>query len=283
MLLLLFGVLDTAQANPLTGDSLHYLSAKDTVFLQFNAWEEKVFLHRLERKQTLYSLAQFYGLKLEELYRYNPGLLDNPAPDVGTEVQVPIPNRSILRYPGPNFKRAEHAPVFYVVRKGDTLYRISKGYFQMPIDTLMARNQLIGVNLKEGQLLHVGWMSTSGVERGDAKGGVGGSAGALSLEQAYRSQIEAGKKEVKHQGAAFWDKETHQSARPEYIALHRAAALNSVIAITNPMTSRTIYARVIGSIPDHYGSHIQVVLPASTASFLGALDDTFFVQLRYCH
>jgi LysM repeat protein len=283
MMCWVFAWYQPALASPFTGDSLQYLRAKDTVFLRFNAWEEKVFPHKLESKQTLYSLARFYGLKLDELYRYNPALRDNEAPEVGTEVEVPIPNRAILRFMTEGFKQAEYAPVFYVVRKGDTLYRISKEYFKMPMDTLIARNQLAGVDLREGQLLQVGWFSLKGVEPPDSKGAEAAPApGAQAMEQQYRQQLEQGKTEVKHQGAAFWDKQTRSSTRNEFYVLHREAAIGSVLAITNPMTRRTVYAKVVGRIPDHYGSHILVVISPGIAEMLGALDATFFSQIRYC-
>jgi hypothetical protein len=62
-----------------TGDSLYYLLPTDTVILSIEQYGEKIFTHRLEKKQTLYSLAHFYGLSVEELYYYNPGLKETSA------------------------------------------------------------------------------------------------------------------------------------------------------------------------------------------------------------
>jgi LysM repeat protein len=150
--------------NPLlaTGDSLSYLSLKDTIFLTSGNFSEKVFEHKIERKQTLYSLARFYGLSVEELYYFNPGLKEARI-SPGFPIKVPIPNRAIIRYKDENFDPQQHIPVYYVVRKGETMYRIAKVYFRMPIHDLIERNNLTSTGLKTGQILHVGWMNLEGI------------------------------------------------------------------------------------------------------------------------
>ena len=145
-----------------TGDSLRYLTAKDTIFLSIGSFSEKYFEHTIEPKQTLYSLAKFYGLSVEELYYFNNGLKENHI-QIGMPIRVPIPNAAIKRYMESGFSPQDNAPVFYVVKRGDTMFRISKEYFRMPIELLMARNNLDGHSLKEGQQLHVGWISIHGV------------------------------------------------------------------------------------------------------------------------
>jgi hypothetical protein len=57
-----------------TGDSLNYLNFKDTIFITIGNYQEKIFEHHIAPKQTLYSLAKFYGLSLTEVYYYNPEL-----------------------------------------------------------------------------------------------------------------------------------------------------------------------------------------------------------------
>jgi hypothetical protein len=53
------------------GDSLTYLTPQDSVFLSVNESNQKIILHQLEKKQTLYSLAKFYGLEFNEVMYYN--------------------------------------------------------------------------------------------------------------------------------------------------------------------------------------------------------------------
>ena len=91
-----FNIFGTTNLN-ITGDSLHYLTTKDTIFLSSDYEGQKIFIHTMEPKQTLYSLSKFYGLSLDELYYYNPAN-EGGKYGIGSEIKIPIPNRSIIRY-----------------------------------------------------------------------------------------------------------------------------------------------------------------------------------------
>ncbi len=262
-----------------TGDSLRYLRAKDTIFLSIDDYEEKYFEHLIQPKQTLYSLARFYGLTVEELYYANPGLKDVGV-HPGTPIRVHVPNRAIIRYPKGKFKPQEYVPVFYVVKKGDTMFRISKQYFKMPIEDLMQRNGMADHTLKLGQCLHVGWLSIHGIP--DSLRAVTGSPLTRrnnALRKIYQMEV-SGKREMQNQGVAIWNKEAKEESG--LYALHRYAPVNSIIAITNPMGSTTVYAKVIGPIPDtNYTNEVAVVLSPLSAKILGAIDARFFVKVKY--
>lgn len=262
-----------------TGDSLNYLSLKDTIFLSAGNFSEKVFEHAIERKQTLFSLSRFYGLSVEELYYFNPGLKDLSVTP-GLRIKVPIPNRSIIRYKTTEFDPNRHVPVYYIVQKGETLYRIAKVYFRMPIKEVMDRNGLSSTGLKTGQLLHVGWMSLDGVPE-EFRQSAGGPLARRNnaLKKIFRMES-ASMKEREHQGVAVWKKEAKEDS--DLYALHRYAKLNSIIEVKNPMTGRTVYAKVIGKIPDTtYGNNVAVVLSPLAAKLSGAKDPRFFVRVTY--
>ncbi|MCB0584570.1 MAG: LysM peptidoglycan-binding domain-containing protein [Phaeodactylibacter sp.] len=264
-----------------TGDSLNYLTAKDTIFLSIGAFEEKFFPHTMEPKQTLYSLAQFYGLSVEELYYFNPGLKEQSI-KAGMPIQVPIPNAAIKRYMESGFLPRENVPVYYVVKRGDTMYRIAKVYFRMPMELLMARNNLADHTLKEGQQLHVGWISVHGIPdslRLHAGGPLARRNAALKKIFQFEA---AGKRLQNGQGVAFWQKESKEDS--DLYALHRSAPVNSIIEVLNPMTNRTVYVKVIGKIPETaYRNEVVVVLSPLAAKLLGAIDPRFFVKVRYYH
>jgi LysM repeat protein len=267
-------------AGKATGDSLNYLTPKDTVFLSVGPYNEKVFEHKMEKKQTLYSLAKFYGLSVEELYLYNPGLKEQ-AVRLGQAILVPIPNRAITRYKIDGFVESEHVPVFYVVRKGDTMYRIAGTYFRMPMVEIMDRNEMDVTDVKPGQRLLIGWMKLSGIPE-EYRQFDGGPLARRNhaMRQIYIRECFS-KKEHEHQGVAYW--KTASKEDSDLYALHREAPLNAVIAVTNPMTNRTVYAKVIGKIPDSaYGNDVIVVLSPLAAKLLGAVDPRFFIRVKYC-
>lgn len=261
------------------GDSTRYLTAKDTVRLALGPAGEKMVEHRMKQKQTLYSLARFYGISVEELYLYNPGLKEKTV-STGQLVQVPVPNAAIKRYKEKGFVSKDHAPVYYMVRKGDTMYRISKVHFRMPADTIKQRNKLSSDVLKEGQMLLVGWMSVKGVPedlRGSADSAL--DRGSAALGKLYQMEATA-KKEYNQHGKAFWQKNSKEDSN--LYALHRDAPLNSIIRVTNPMNNGVVYVKVIGRIPDTvYEKEVIVVLSPMAAKQLGAQDIRFFARVRY--
>lgn len=262
-----------------TGDSTHYLTLKDTIFISIDGTGEKIFEHKFERKQTLFSLGQFYGLSLEELYFYNPGLKEGII-SPGDKVLVPIPNRAIIRYKASSFKTWKHVPVYYVVKKGDTMFRIAKVHFRMPVDSVLQRNNLQSETLKVGQCLLMGWMSIDGVPE-ELRDEVGNPL-TRKNNALYKVYVrEQGDRKLKeHQGVAYWQKDSKEDS--DLYALHREARNNGIIAVTNPMNNSTIYVKVIGKIPDTaYGNDVVVVLSPMAAKALGARDPRFFVKVKY--
>ena len=265
-----------------TGDSLKFLTAKDTIFLSMNGYQEKIFTHVLEKGQTLYSLARFYGLKLEEVYAYNPRL-KKEGYKPGDGVIIPIPNRAILRYKNSSYRVWNYVPVFYEVKKGDTFYGISKRYFKMPIDTILQRNSLPpDWGLSKGQKLHIGWMSRHGIPDSirQIRGGPLWEK-SYAMRNAY-FQKKSVKREYKQSGAANWNQEKGGGTGDLYV-LHPYAPIGSIMSISSPLLNRTVYAKVIGRMPSraYDKDETKVVVSPAVAKMLGARDPRFFVEIRY--
>ncbi len=139
-----------------TGDSLRYLTPRDTIFLTVSG-NEKFFEHKVVMGQTIFSLAKFYGVNMDVLRYYNPSLNFN-AVSIGQKVKIPIPNRAIIRYKPAKFNPKLYAPVFYRIKPGDNLFRICRVYFKMPEDTILARGKLGKEKIQPGKLLPIGWI-----------------------------------------------------------------------------------------------------------------------------
>ena len=262
-----------------TGDSLRYLTPKDTIFISLDPEGGKIFEHVIAPKQTLYSLAGFYGMELQDLYLYNPGLRESGI-SVGQPVRVPIPNRAILRYQPDDYHAEKYVPVCYVVQKGETMYRISKQYFRMPMETIRDRNGLPDFQLKTGQPLHVGWMDINGIP--DSLRIIQGGPlweKSYTLYTEYNAGSE-GKELQEVRGVASWQKGRVYQGQELYV-LHRSAPPNSVIALTNPMSRKTVYVRVIGTVPPIYDANVIVVVTPVVAQMLDVIDPRFFVHTRY--
>ncbi len=243
-------------------------------------YQEKIFIHVIEKGQTLYSMARFYGLKLDEVYAYNPRL-KMEGYRVGDAVRVPIPNRAILRYKTVEFKDEEHVPIMYKVRKGDTFYGISKRYFHMPIEDIMGRNELTEPVLSNGQLLHVGWMSVYGIPDSirQVRGGPLWQKSHKLKNEYFQKKFN--KTEMTESTAAHWN--TDEQAGTDLYALHWKAPIGSIISIKNPVYNRTAYVKVIGRVPARVydKNSVKVIVSPAVARMLGAIDPKFFVELKY--
>lgn len=260
-----------------TGDSTKYLTAKDTLFISLDERTgEKIFEHYIAPKQNLYRLARFYGMNEEELFPYNPTLKSNVV-GIGQMVRVPIPNPAIRRFKGDNFKRWKFAPIVIIVKKGDNLFNIAKRMFRMPVDSVMKWNNMSNQTVSIGQRLQVGWMSLEGVPdslRSMRKGAE--DVRSKMLADDFKKQ----KKGIQQSGAAFW--QLKGNAKTDLYCLHRTAKAGTVIAVQNTMTNKTVYAKVIGPMPENmYGHETIIVVAPSVAKLLGAKDEKFFVKIKY--
>ncbi|MBK6948471.1 MAG: LysM peptidoglycan-binding domain-containing protein [Haliscomenobacter sp.] len=185
-----------------SADTVSYLTFRDTISLSVEN-NEKFFLHKIKKGQTLFSLARFYGMHYQELQYYNPGLAEVLALD--QTVRIPIPNKAIIRYLPAGSPRWAYAPVLYAVKKGDTVFRISQ-YFKMPTDTVTARGKVLNNSLKPGMLIPVGWLSTKGIPENYRPEP---AHPLLKKNLPLRRQFEAStarKKTLSTQGPAFWQK-----------------------------------------------------------------------------
>jgi LysM repeat protein len=252
-----------------------HLSVKDTLLLTV-ANNKKYVRHTVKPKETLFSLAKFYGLGLEELYENNPGFRTDPTLGLGEKVKIPVPNRAIKRYKTKGFVASKHAPICYVVQDGDNLFNICKRYFDMPVDSVAKRNRLKDRIIKPGQLLLMGWMGVEGIPpewrplRPVTKSDI--------LEARYNAEKKK-YKEIISQGVCFWQRDSKEKG--DLYALHRDADIGTILMVENPMFRRKVYAKVIGRIPDYYERNIEVVVSPEAARKLGAKDPKFFVKLKY--
>ena len=255
-----------------------YLTYKDTLYISIDdKTNEKIYEHSLGQGQTLYSLARFFGLNEEQLYPYNP-TLNSKAYSVGQKIRIPIPNVAIKRFKKPDFRRTDFVPVLFRVHKGDNLYKISKTLFHMPIDSVLKWNGLTSQAqvIAPGQVLHVGWLSVKGVPD---------SIRALKRatinmrSEALHNSFERQKNIIEQRGAAFWQIKGNPST--DLYCLHRTARVGSSIEITNKMNNKTIYAKVIGAIPENaFNKDVVIIVSPSVAKLLGAKDAKFFVHIK---
>lgn len=265
-----------------TGDSLRYLTSADTVLLEIDAAQRKYTTHVFAPKQTVYSLGRFYGQDLDEIYALNPALATAP-PAIGQEVRVGVPNRAIIRYRDGRFRRAAHAPVVYRVKPGETAYHIAKTVFRMPVDTLLAVNDLPDHSLAPGQLLQVGWIPVGGAEAPSAPVELGPLQRVsyanykLYSEQRDSSAVAA----PPRRGVASWVPGTGEVSG-QLFALVSDVDPGTYLKLVNPANKRFAYVKVIGAPTDEQirRERIDLTVSATTARLLGAGRSNFYVMME---
>ncbi|NRB63565.1 MAG: LysM peptidoglycan-binding domain-containing protein, partial [Saprospiraceae bacterium] len=256
-----------------TGDSLQYLLPHDTLFLDISMGE-MIATHTVAQGQTLFSLAQFYGLKVPEIKFYNPGMGNQIKPD--QLIRLPVPTKSIIRIQPDTFHRWAFSPLFYRIKSGDTLYGLSKRFFKLPVDTIINRIESFTGTLRPGQLFFVGWISTKGVPRSLRESLVHPLFRQnYALEKHIRSYVAQGKKKRQVSGAALWEEGKDDR---HFYALHNEAPLDSYVRIYNPMKKRYIFAKVIGRLPRSTPPNVQIYLTSKCAKLMGAREPHFFVE-----
>lgn len=274
-LFVLFSVLLSPQLRAQDEQPTPLLNYRDSILLTVEGGK-KFIHHPIKPKQTLFSISRYYNIGLEELFEYNPNFRNDPNLRIGSRVKIPTPNKAIKRYKSSSFVTSENTCIYYVVQQGDNLYQISKRYFEMPVDSIALRNRLKNNAIQPGQRLLMGWMGIEGFHadwrpvRPVTESGV--------LKASY-NEGKKNKNEISAQGVCFWPKDSKEKG--SLYALHRDARIGSVINVNNPMSNRTVYAKVIGRIPKGYERNIEVVLSPEAARKLGARDPRFFVKTKY--
>ncbi|MFT6504032.1 MAG: LysM repeat protein [Crocinitomicaceae bacterium] len=100
------------------------------------------YIHTVEPGNTLWGLQQMYGVKVEDIMSNNPNL--NEGLSVGQKIIIPVPN-----YVKPLPETSK-----YKVKKGETLYGLSRK-FNTTVDELIKINPELSEGLKKGQLIQV--------------------------------------------------------------------------------------------------------------------------------
>ncbi len=254
--------------------------AAEPAFIQIDSKLGKVVYHRVLANQTLYGIGKIYGVGESDLIQSNPKLKRNrkKLPPV---IRVPIrSDQLLLRVPLLKSK-SDFTAVYYVAKKKDNPFRISRVIFDMPTNLLIKRNNIRNNQIKEGQTLHIGWLKQ---EREPLLVRVGREAPTLetkakSDEQSlFEEQLELYSVISKNQ-VAFWNQDAKTKG---LFVMHRKAPAKSIIEIKNPMYNKVAYAKVIGNLPEHlYSKEIDMVVSPALAQELGVVDAKFFVQVRY--
>ena len=180
-----------------------------------------------------------------------------PLP-VGTMLFIPATNENFgaSRQPVGMVHQEE---VYYRVGERDDIALVSM-YAGIKKQELILWNSLHGNTLKEGQILFIGWVKMVPKDTINLANGLAYPSGKRirsmdtskhaygELDSLYNIQTRNGTSTISEKGTAvFFEKAGNNKV---YFAFHNTTARGAVIKVTNPGTGKTIYAKVLGTIPD---------------------------------
>lgn len=272
---------------------------------------KKVILHKLDPKDNYYSIGRRYNVKPGEIIKFN-----NNAPlKIGGIIKVPT-NRSFLETTKPAVVQQSSKPVNtppaqqqpaakadtqpslsqspansglaaqqYKVSAGETLYSIAKR-FNSTVEELTKLNNLTNTTVTPGQIIQVKPSTPDIAAPADALRTTpkSDSTSYVSSQDSAERHINANKYglfEKTEKGVATWIDDTSLDPNKKLV-LHRTAPIGTVIKITNPMTGRTTFAKVVGRLNESESTKdVILVMTKNVAESIGGLDKRIHVNISY--
>lgn len=254
--------------NPLK--AIGKLSVGDTLLLPYVAISKKAqnipIVHNIKSEQSIYQLKRNFHVSIADLKAMNPQIQDQCQ--VGEQIILGYLNKPKEKAPKSATSATKNATAS-AKSKSYTLGDLKTELFSTEANAPLAQN-----SVPERPLTN----PTEKIETANTKEIVS-TNNAMTWKERFL-QANALIPAKTDQGVAMWIKESQINGG--LYVLHPTAPLNSIIEVTNPAFNRTVYGKVIGNIPANvYPSEVKLIMTPSFAKALGAVDQRFFVKLKY--
>lgn len=214
------------------------------------------------------------NIALGKSHNINPALVGNFSDKNKEIVRFPIPDENVFFTKKDKVKAY---PLYYVVQPKETLFKIARTYFNVPLETIATFNQLADNQVKIGQSLLIGWYIPS-VSKPQEKETLQNQTKNTLADEHDRPATVA--KTVHEQTVAIWNKNIEDNGA--FFCMHATAAVGSTLIITNPMFNLSVEAKVVGNIPQGiYTNDVMLIVSPSVAKALKVLDTRFFAKITY--
>lgn len=268
--------------------------------------------HAVQRKENLNMLAEKYGTTVEEIKKLNnlrtinlrigqvlkinnkKGITDESATataPVAAETPVEQPavqvQNQYKKHPAPKKQEVSTAKeekqeefIAHVVASNETMYSIASKY-NLTMDQLKAKNNLTNNSLYVGQKLLIKGQYPVVDLKGETDDAEADSLGSVKNPSLRLPPSRYGLSQLDEKGTATWitDPDLDPS---KMLVLHRTAPVGTIMKITNPMTNRSTFAKVIGKFTENESTKdVIIVMTKAVADALGALDKRFFCNITY--
>ncbi len=117
---------------------------------------KKVYIHKIEKGQSLYAISKIYGVAVDEIYKFNPELKDGAK--AGQEIRIPFVTSAAAPIVSSSTVTVQTDTSKYITHKivkGETIYALCRKY-NLSERQLAAYNPSLSEGLKEGQVIVIG-------------------------------------------------------------------------------------------------------------------------------
>ena len=215
-----------------------------------------------------------------------PPVTVKETPQVQTPIQTQVQNQYKKQNQSAPVKQQDPAPkedpfVAHTVGSNETMYSIASKY-NLTMDQLKAKNNLTTNSLYVGQkLLISGQFPVKTEERNTGGTTEQDTTDTIKNPSLRLPPSRYGLSQVDEKGMAVWilDQDLDPS---KMLVLHRTAPVGTIMQITNPMSKRVTYAKVVGKFTENESTKdVIIVMTKAVADALGALDKRFLCNLTY--
>jgi LysM repeat protein len=243
--------------------------------------EGKSFIvYKVDAKETWYGIAKQYNVSIFDLQNANPQT--GTELKKGQEVLVPFKVNEV-KQSSPEATIIKE-PIYYDVKKKETLYSISKKYNTVP-DSLKKWNSISGKKVKSGEKVIVGYnvriIEPPKKDTVMEKPKPVVKPKPVKPDSVTKKAAPKIKRPVDEQGVAAWIDDGDEKATA-YYALHRTAPAGTIIKVTNRMNKKYVFVKVLAPLPDTGDNYDLIIkISKSSAEKLGVRDKHFQCELNY--
>ena len=253
---------------------------------------KKTIVHKVEAKETYYSIGRKYNVTPQSIIQFN----SNRTLQIGTILRVPTErpyssptSQAVANKPGTIATKM--AVIDYKVGPKEYLIAIARK-FNTTVDDIKTLNNLTSNNLAVGQIIKVPYgtateitpplaarIDTPAVETRKSSTQIDSNMNAVDRLKLPPARY--GLREVDQHGVAIWISDENLDGT-KMLALHQTAPIGTIVKITNPMTGKSTFTKVVGKFTQNESTKDAIiVITKATADLVGAIDRRFQATIVY--
>ena len=274
---------------------------------------QQLITYKVQPKDTWTNLSKKFSTTIKELQSINTGISDLK---IGQTIKVPnthsgkgnaggntMPEKQVTEGVGKGTN-----PVYYTVKKGETLYRVAVNN-NVSVDDLKKWNALSSNNIEVSQRIIIGYGTSAKPEKIITEKPIlqepvvkepieikktdtsivkepvikreNNATMDTSITPVKEIATASGANKINETGVVSWitDGDLNQN---KFYGLHRTVPIGTIIKVTNRMNNNSVFVKVVGALPTTSDNeNVILKITQAAAQRIGALDQRFQAELSY--